>query len=66
MPTINDAMRDILKIFWEKEKMVFTSIFIFFKQYFLSFPKQIFSFSSLLFCRLQMLSILTGENFVVW
>ena len=36
--------------------------FVLFPQYFLAFPDQISNFDSHLFCRLQMLSIWTGQK----
>ena len=40
--------------------------FLLFQQYFLPFPDQISTFQSHLFCRLQILLIWTGLNFLVW
>ena len=53
----------LLKTWWEKEKILVTSIFLLFPQYFLTFPYQISIFHSDFFCRLQMLSIWTTQSF---
>ena len=54
--------RGLFKTLWEKEKMLVTSIFSFFPNCFLPFPKQISIFQSRLFCCLQVLSNWTSKK----
>ena len=55
IPTFNDPERGyiFLKTFWEKEKMLVTSIFLFSQNVYLPFPKHMLKFESHLFCHLQ-------------
>ena len=65
IPTFNDPEKVafFLKTLWKKEKMLVTSIFSFSHNVFYPSQKSFFFFESHFFCRLQMLSNLTGLIF---
>ena len=55
-----------LKILCGKEKLLVTSKYLFFPEYFLPFPRDIYHFCQILNCCLQTLSVWKHLKFVVW
>ena len=55
----NTSKGSLMKTFWEKGKMLVTSIFSYFPRCFLPYPKQISIFDTHLICHLQILLIWT-------